>query len=367
VRLLTVHPGAQTSTQDVYDGLAGALAAAGHEIDVFPLDTRISRASSWLMHSYRRVHREHPEIPKPNWADALYTASKDVVLQALRARIEGRIDGVLIISGMYLHPDILIMLRAIGVRTAMLLTESPYDQESEAKAAQWVDVAWTNERTSVAYLRATSGNPNIHYLPHAYDPARHSPQPTWLDEFAPAHDVVFVGTAFKERVEALSAVDWTGIDLGLYGSWEALGSRHPLRQYIRGKTVSNAQASALYRRAKIGLNLYRTSKGFSWDAPRVTDAESLNPRALELAACGVFQTSDWRAEVEEVFGAAVPTFRQPTELELLIRTWLAKAEQRPIFAEMARRCARPHTFDERAEQVVKDLERAWSRPLAAAA
>lgn len=367
MKLLIVDPGASNSTSDVYEGLAGALIAQGHDVTTFPLNIRISRATSWLMHSWRRVRKQHPEIPKPTWADALYTASKDLVIQALRQRLQGQLDGVLIISGMYFHPDILVMLRACGVRTAMLLTESPYDQEHEAKAARWVDVAWTNERSSVAFLREQSGNPNIGYLPHAFDPARHTPEPSWLDEFAPAHDVVFVGTCFKERLEVLDAVDWTGIDLGLYGSWEALPARHRLRKYVRGRVVDNAQAAALYRRAKIGLNLYRTTKGFGWDGPRIAAADSLNPRALELAACGVFQISDWRPEVEEVFAGSVPTFRTSDELGPLLRNWLNRPGERRFCASAARRRAGAHTFAARAEQVVADMERVWQRSQAVAA
>lgn len=367
MRLLVCQPGATNSTADVYDGLAGALISQGHQVVTFPLDIRISRASSWLMYSWRRVHKQHPHIPKPTWADALYTASKDLVLQALRMRLDGGIDGVLLISGMYVHPDILLYLKSAGIRTAMLFTESPYDQEQEARVARLVDIGWTNERSSVAYLREASGNLNITYLPHAYDPGRHTPEPSWLDEFAPAHDVVFVGTAFKERVDLLEAVDWTGINLGLYGSWEMLPGRHKLRRYLRGKVVSNAQAGALYRRAKIGLNLYRTTKGFGWHGPRIERADSLNPRALELAACGVFQISDWRAEVEEIFGQSVPTFRAPGELSELVRYWIDKPGERELLAEASRLAVTDHTFEQRARQVVADLDCAWRRPLAIAA
>ena len=120
--------------------------------------------------------------------------------------------------------------------------------------AELVDVVWTNERTSVA-----SALPNARYLRHAYDPARHRP----LSEpgrDVPAHDVVFVGTLWQERIDLLSAVDWSGIDLGIYGSADLFDDRFPspdnarkrtiLEPYLHIGFVDNERTTALYRAAK---------------------------------------------------------------------------------------------------------------------
>jgi len=168
---------------------------------------------------------------------------------------------------------------------------------------------------------------------------------------------VFVGTAFQERIEWFRAIDWTGIDLGLYGNWDALGGRDRLRQFVKGKLVDNPRTAALYRRAKIGLNLYRQSKGFGRGAPRIvtSSAESLSPRAYELAACGVFHLSESRAEVREVFGDAVPTFRTPAEAETLIRRWLADDAGRRATAAALPALVAESTWAHRAAQVMSDL------------
>jgi spore maturation protein CgeB len=359
LRLLTVHPGADVSTADVYDGLVPALQARGAECVPYALNSRIARAGSWLMWNWKRAGKPDP---RPTQADIVYQAGVGIIERALRLQP----DWVLVFSGMYLHPDLLIMLRRAGIRVAVILSESPYDASAEQRILPFVDLAWTNERSCVSEYRCI--NPNTHYLAHAFDPTRHYPVADKDDDEASAraHDVVFVGTGFAERIEVLDAVDWTGIDLGLYGSWNLLPSRHHLRKYLRGGYVSNAQAAALYRRAKIGLNLYRSSIGFGRGAPRIEGAESLNPRALELAACGVFQISDHRAEVDEVFSYYVSTFRPgssgiSTHLEEVIRTALADPESRRAHAEMSRKLVQPHTFSARAEQVLHDLQRATHR------
>ncbi len=340
MRILLVHPGASTSTSDVYAGLYAGLKAMGHEVLEYPLDDRISAAGGFLHWLWKR---RKIEVDKPTVAQILYRAGAELLERALRVEP----DVVLAVSAMYLHPDVLVLMRRAGLKVAVLLTESPYDEEKEARLLPFVQCAWTNERSTARRL-------GIHYLKHAWNPTVHNAAAP-VGEAVPAHDVVFVGTNFAERVEILANTDWTGIDLGLYGNWESLGSRHPLRKYIRGRQIENAYAVELYRRAKIGLNLYRTSKGFGKDAPRVTGAESMNPRAYELATLGCFTISDRRPEVEECFGDLVPTFRTHRELRPLIDRWLADEAGRANIQAALPGAVAMETWIARAQQVTDNL------------
>ena len=252
-----------------------------------------------------------------------------------------------------MHSSVLLQLRRAGIPTAYVLTESPYDPGRETDIAPCAQVVFTNERSCVDAFRAVQ--PHTYYLGAAYDPERHHPSEP--DESVPAHDVVFVGVGFSERIALLGGVDWSGIDLGLYGGWSLLGSRSRLRQYVRGNIIPNEMAAKLYGRAKIGLNLYRTSIGIGHHVEHIQHAESLNPRAVELAACRVFQVSDYRAEVSDVFGSAAPTARTSAELEAIIRRALADEPYRAAMAERAYECVTPASFTSRARQMVATLER----------
>jgi spore maturation protein CgeB len=247
------------------------------------------------------------------------------------------------------------LMRRAGLTVTVLFTESPYDVEKELKTAQLVHACWTNERTSVPAFRSVCGVAG--YMPHGWHPERHKPGPQPGDEDVAAHDVVFVGSCFREREEWFRSIDWTGIDLGLYGNWEALGPTSKLRKFVRGNETSNAKAAALYRRAKVGINLYRQSKGCGRNAPRIAaaSAQSLSPRAYELAACGVFHVSEYRAEVAEVFGAKVPTFHTPTEAAALIRRWLADDAGRAAVAASLPAVVAESSWLHRAAQVKADL------------
>lgn len=345
LRVLAVHPGASWSVADVFDGLMFGLKHHGVTVESYRLDTRIEASHKSLMGLWRMKKKTQPELTKPNQADVLYHAGIGALEMALRLQV----DVVLIVSAMFLHPDVILMMKRAGLKVTVLFTETPYDLEHELKIAALVDGCWTNERAAVPAFAAV--NPRAGYLPHAWHPLKHYVDPS--DALAlPSHDVVFIGSAFPERVTFFNSIDWTGIDLGLYGIWggkkNTFSLKPQLRPCVRGTVVTNEMAAALYRRAKIGLNLYRRYRG-----PLVP--ESLSPRGYELAACGVFHLSEYRSEVVEVFGDSVPTFRTPVEAAALMRYWLTRPVPRRALAAQLPACVAEMSWIDRTKTVLGDL------------
>lgn len=277
---------------------------------------------------------------------------------------EASVEWFIVVNPMFQTASQLAALRALAP-VAALCTETPYDQDRELACAGLVDGGWTHERVSVPDFQRV--NQRFGYLRHAWHPDRHTPGAP--DPSVPAHDVVFVGSGFGERIAWVNAMDWTGIDLGLYGLWEGQGLSGHWEHCNKGGITSNVDAVALYRRATIGLNLFRTKSGRRWlQKSHEVMAESLSPRSYELAACGVFQISNDRAEVGEVFGEAVPRLHQvATDPALLaedratILAWLApeRAACRAACAEACRQAVQGDSWVDRARQVVSDLDR-WS-------
>lgn len=351
MKVLLVHPGASWSTADVEAGLRYGLEQHGVQVIQYRLDGRLAVTRRVLMSAWRDAKRATPTLTKPTTPQIFYVAAEGAICKALHHEV----DIVLIISGMYLHPNVPVLMRRAGLRVVCLFTESPYEIEHEVEFAKHLDGCWTNERTSVPDFLAV--NSRSGYLPHAWHPLNHQPHTTAGDASVDSHDVVFVGSAFEERIELLSAIDWSGIDLGLYGNWQALPSRHHLRRFIRAGTIQNATAAALYRRAKIGLNLYRTSKAGGRNSPRIVhEADSINPRGYELAACGAFHLSTYRAEVAEIFGSLVPTFQTAAEASALIRRWLADPDGRARISAQLPACVAHSSWVARAAQVIGDIQ-----------
>jgi spore maturation protein CgeB len=360
LRVLACHPGASWATADVFNGLYHGLKY--HDVEVFPyrLDQRYEASRAALHWLWRTKKKAQPDLPKPNAADLGYHASIGALEMALRQHV----DVVLVVSGMLLHPDVLIMMKQAGLRVVVLFTESPYDHASEMKVAQIVDGGWTNERCVVNEFRKV--NPRFGYLPHGWNPLVHRTDLP-IDDSVPAHDVVFVGTAFRERVRWFNSIDWSGINLGLYGSWHGAKLNPQVRACVQEGPIDNSKAVLLYRRAKIGLNLYRTSQGWGVNAPSIAHAESINPRAYELAACGTFFLSDYRSESAEVFGDRVPMFRTPIEAAALIRTWLADEAGRTRLAAALPALVAQASWIDRTKTVLGGLQQLLSEAIPAIA
>ena len=337
MRILLVHPGPAWSTADVWSGLRAALVQAGCAVDDYRLDTHLALASEWLQFGYERARMRNPDVEQPNYADLLYHAGQGILAAALRAPV----DAVLVVSAQFLHPDWLVLLQRAGVPVGVLLTESPYDDEQQAAILPWVTHAWTFEPASLPFLR--EANPRVSRVSPAYDPRIHHPGPPAPD--TPRHDVLLVGTGWPERVRLLEAIDWTGVDLALYGNWD-VPDDSPLAPAVHPGPIPNDQAADLYRAARINLNVYRAT-----DRPAV----ALNPRAVELAACGAFTISSDRQEVRDTFGAYVPCFRTAEELELLIRFWLPLEEQRRAIAARLPQRVTGRTFTAMASEILAGL------------
>jgi spore maturation protein CgeB len=340
--ILICHPGSTISTADVFSGLVAGLKHHGANVISYGLHGRLQDSQKFLAASYRRAKKSDPTINKPQFTDVVYHASLGIYEKMLRFQV----DAVIIVSGVLMLPDTLTLLRRTGKPIGVLLTESPYLMKSEQQIASRVDFVWTNERSAVADIAAVQ--PRTSYLPHAWLPGVHD---QIRSEDVASHDVVFVGTGFPERIAMLEGVDWTGIDLGLYGNWRSVRPKSPIKPFVCSHEVPNTYATALYQHAKIGLNLYRTSMT-TLDQQHITHAESLNPRAYELAACGSFHLSTPRAEVTEKFGDLVPTVTSAQDITTHVRYWLShEAERKAVAAQLPARVAED-TWLARGEQVL---------------
>ncbi len=348
MRVLLLHPGAGWSTADVETGLRYGLQQHGVDVIRYRLDRRLAMTKGAMNIAWRQAKRHKPDLPKPSQGEVMYEAAWPVIEPAVRLGV----DAIVIVSGMFVPLDAVKWLKKAGQNVFILFTETPYDTEQELLWAAEVDGCWTHERASLSAFRAV--NPRSGYIPHGWYPPRHTPGVRPSDASVPAHDVVFVGSGFPERIAWFNSIDWTGIDLGLYGSWKGLGLDRKLKKFVRSEPINNEYASALYRRSKIGLNLYRT-RGIQRKRLTVVP-ESLSPRAYELAACGVFHLSENRAEVGEVFGDLVPTFSTPREAEAHIRHWLADDAGRAEVAAKLPACVAGKSWVERATHVIGDLQ-----------
>lgn len=321
-RVLFVWSSAEWSTWDVARGYRNALERSGQfEIRDYKLHARV------------RYHaRGLGDTKAGNLNVLLRCASENIVIEAMRHRA----DWVFIVSGLALHPDAIWLLKCASIPTVVLFTESPYDdeQQREFHAVYPAMQCFTTERVS-----ATSG---WGYLPHAYDPTIHYPRLSTQ----PNCDVLTIGTLWQERIRMFETVDWSGMVPRFCGTWVAppRPEDSPVGKFYEEGCIPNADVPAMAADARIALNIFRAD----------SVAQSLNPRIYELAACNAFQLTDYRAELDDVFGKdVVPTFNA-TNLEEQLRHWLAHTAERRDLAAYMRDCvvAGGHTFDARLQSLL---------------
>lgn len=338
MRLYAIHPGAQHSTSDVFDGLvAGLRALDGMELYQGRLDTIFSWYES-AMHA--GIETGVFQAVTPERFRGEYLSSAHITQHIL----EVWPDWVIAVSGGNYHTSDVRSLRRCGFKTAVILTESPYFLDVEIAIAQCYDVAFTCERTCVPLLRAAGVN--AYYLPHAYNPVVHSAQGPQAEPC----DVVFIGSLFDERKTAIAALRAAGVSVTVRG--HTLDGEKP-------DIVPNFETAMYYRNAAISLNIHRTTTSHgSGEHILAGLAESLNPRAYEIPACGGFMLcDDSRPELWDVFGEVCPTYRagDADDLERQVRRWLALPDERQRIAQAMHEAVQPHSWVERARQVLEVL------------
>lgn len=329
------------ATRDVYTGhVNGLRAALGEEnvvtYDIIPRYNIFHMWTEWLEGKLGYVPREL----------AANVMAAEPVFGAAHWH---NVDVVYFVSPMYFPMSIVQLLRKDGFKAWAYFTECPYEDEFWARSqANHFDYCFVNDKNSVPRFRMF--NEKTFYVAHAYDPARHYPGrgPTRGHEH-----VVYVGTGFPARRKLLESVDWSGIDLRVYGNWEEVSDSSSLKPYIRPRLVHNEFTAAIYRGASIGISMHREERQWgSGDLIDPGEAYSLGPRSYELAACGLVQVSDRRPEIAEIFGNSVPTFWNPESLEESVRYLLENPAMRRELASQQLDAVRPHTVEARARQML---------------
>jgi len=342
MKVLLVSSPHAFATRDVYRGhLHGLQAVLGEEsvvsYDIVPRYDLFHNWTRWMEEKVGFVPREL----------AANVMAAEPVFGAAHWH---EVDAVYFISPMYFPMSIIDMLRKDGYQCWAYFTECPYEDEMWARCqAAHFDYCFVNDLCSLPRFRAF--NERTFYVPHAYDPKYHHPG----RGPAPGHEhVVYVGSAFKLRREFIEGAKWDGIDLRLYGNWDDTPEESPLWPYIRARLIQNEFTARIYRGATIGLSMHRLERYCGQpDLIDPGEAYSLGPRTYELAACGLFQVSDYRPELRNIFEDTVPIFQTPEDMEREVRRYLADPVRRKELAVKQQDAARPHTVEARMRQVME--------------
>jgi hypothetical protein len=237
------------------------------------------------------------------------------------------------------HDDVVLVLRGLEaaahhpgkVNLLWVISHPELIGAAELAAFDHVFVASTTWAEKVA----AGGQDRVTALLQATDPQRFSPEVAVPDT---GHRLLFVGNSrrgvYRPSVRHLIEA---GVDVAIYGrGWEEfVDPRH-----VKGLQIPNERLAAAYRSAGVVLNDH-------WDDMR--ESGFVSNRLFDAVAAGARVISDDIAGSQEIFGAAVRTYRTPEELVRLSTTpvrELFPADERLV--EISRRVRCEHSFDRRA-------------------
>lgn len=270
-----------------------------------------------------------------------------------------RPDLVLVLDGIHTEPTMADAIRAIGIRTAVWFTDDPYYTDITAVLAPHYDDVFTLERTCVEYYQSL-GCPRVYHLPLGFYPGHFRPMNS---PRALRRDIVFVGSAYWNRVELFDAITpyLAERDVRISGIWwERLRDYNRLASKIElGRWMGPQETAETYNAAKITINHHRSpfDPTFNNNSAGI-DAVSPNPRTFEISACATLQLTDIRSELAAYYipGREIETYASAEEMTAKIEYYLTHEEERRAIAlNGLYRTLRDHTYARRLDAMLSLL------------
>lgn len=353
-KILVCAPGSLYSTFDMYNYYLTAM-QRHPDLD--------ENTSGFAFHNIIEYHfgarqymETHYQWPPGDDVHDIIRASRELILEVYLQKP----DAVLFIDGSKYPPVLYKTLRQFIKDTnrntvvACYLTEAPYIDDPISEYDKYLHVIFTND-----YYDYQKRNPDhqlaVYYLPHSYSLDIHYP----IECNQYQYDVFFCGTIFPERLAMIKGVDWSGVNAMFTGAWGLVDSSEFEALKAIGiasdRIMKNSDVADAYRASKIVVNFSRT---FGWDkrfqdiAINPQSAFSMGPRVIEAAACGAFIVSEWRPEIQQVYGDSIPFFSSTGELEHLIRYYLSHEDERKRKAQEVLSKTIAMSYDDRLNDIV---------------
>lgn len=243
----------------------------------------------------------------------------------------------------------------MGIRRLNYLTDDPWNPSHRARwflrALPHYDVVFSPRRMNLEDLQRL-GCRRVSYLPFAYDPSLHFPDPPCTPEEKASFDcdVVFAGGADSDRWLYISALIQAGFRVHLYGGYwgRYRKTRACARGYADPKTLRKAIGGA-----KVVLCVVRRAN---------RDGHAM--RTFEIPAMGGCMLTEDTEDHRNIFGAegeAVVYFRTIPEMINKLHWLLEHDDERQRLAQAAHRriIQGRHTYKDR---LVTMLELGQAKP-----
>jgi glycosyltransferase involved in cell wall biosynthesis len=313
--------------------LAKGLAQAGHEATVVP--------ARWLGSGRRpliEARRRGLEAP----ATAFLTS------RALKAAARLRPDAAVVIKGRFLrYEDVRRLRDALDVPVVNYYPDNPFgpawreDEVIRALGAYDLVCIWADSLASE--LRA-AGVARTAVIPFGYDPGVYHPPPGRVER---RFDAVLVGQWYPIRGEFARQLE--GLRLAITGGgWRRATRGTSLARCVLRGHHFGTNAAKLYWASGVGLNILHHH-----------NLPGHNMRTWELPATETAMVATRTSYQQRLFGEqGAILIDRPEELRPAVEELLADDARRRAVARAGREAVAPGTYEERARQLVEQIEQA---------
>ncbi|MCJ8013895.1 DUF3880 domain-containing protein [Paenibacillus sp. KQZ6P-2] len=249
-----------------------------------------------------------------------------------------RPDLVLVMNGLHVFPENhledIAKVRGMGIQTAVWFVDDPYFTEDTALMCTKYDIVFTHELGCIPFYQGL-GASKVHYLPLAVNTAMFKSQ---RPEPRHKYDICFIGNAFWNRVSIFDEMapfleDKKVLIAG--GFWERLTQFSKLERSLHIGFIAPEETVNYYNGSKIVINIHRPDEyGQDNRNSYQIRAKSINPRTYEISACGTFQITDVREDINSHYrpGYDIETFGSVRELQDKISYYLQHEDERLAMA-----------------------------------
>ena len=263
-------------------------------------------------------------------------------------------------GGEEMEMEICRRLKIICGCSAVWFSEDPYEFSLNQEKAKLFDLVFTNDKNC-----AKQYGSNAYHLPFAASKKFHFlSYPENNESFL--YDVLFVGTAWPNRVDFIKAIEPQIADLKFKFALPTNRFLPPFSlnqpKFTYNWKISNNELARMSNLSKITLMLGRVFSA-SGNNPK---SDTPGPRLFETALAGGFQLLDNSiTDLSPYFtlGKEVVTFTTPDDCLKKIRFYLKHPEIRKQIAINAqKRALKDHTYDNRIQKILDEAAKIKLKP-----
>lgn len=311
------------------NNVAHTLVAMGHEVLTVPKPTRLLNHK--VMHLLQIVNEKLFPLrlmPQEKWLKKVHRSFRPDIVLALTQELD---------------EELLFELKQGGAVTVSWWGDTPANMRKQGLLVDNWDFVYIKDKYAAFKMRTLGMN--AEYLPEAMNPDWHRKCYQTIGS-----NICFAGSTYNYRHLLIRKLVEAGYgDITLYGDRPPRWAVADVKGKYMAKFIVKEEKSKIFGESMACINSTAMSEG-----------NSLNCRAFEIAGAGGLQIMEYRSSIEDCFapGEEIVTYSCPEELFESIDRYKSDVNAASrIRTNGYRRALAEHTYKHRLEHIIKNIRK----------